>query len=147
MIALLLSLVAPLVPVLGPFLSAWRFVSPLASWLWRAVLTFIATPSNLVIAALLVASAYGFGHFKGRWAERAVWEARIEEERQLQARVTAAQDAKALKDIQELTDEITIIQGQIEEYRAAAAADPNASRICLGGDSGLRINKGRKGKP
>lgn len=123
------------------------FARAFLGWLLRAAGTFISAPSNLVIAAMLVSLAFGWGHFKGRWKERAVWEARIEEERQLQARVTAAQDAKALKDIQELNDEITIIQGQIEEYRAAAAADPNASRICLGGDSGLRINKGRKGKP
>jgi hypothetical protein len=123
------------------------FARMFLGWLLRAVLTFISAPSNLVIAAVLVAVTFSWGHHKGRVKERHIWEAKIESERRSQAIITAAADAAATKELQELNDERDILNSQIETLRAEAEGDANAARICLGADSLRRINQGRQGEP
>lgn len=131
-------------PGLGTVLFFARFI---LGWLLRATLTFISAPSNLVIAGMMALVVFSWAHHKGRVKERGIWEAKIESERRSQNIITSAHDAAATKDLQELQDERDILNSQLETLRAEAVADVSVDGKCLGADSLLTINKGRKGKP
>lgn len=119
----------------------------LFGWIFRAALTFISAPSNIVIGALIFGVAFTWGNFKGKYRERHKWEALIASERRSQSIITDAQEAKAAKDLKELQDERDTLNSQLETILAEARADADAARVCFGPNSLQRTNRGRKGKP
>lgn len=109
----------------------------------KACLDFILKPSNLAIAGVLCLLAFGTGWFKGSAHKERVWVARIAAEREKQAQIVFRADNEALETNRKLQEELDQSNAQINDLLIAAEKDANAGRVCLGGDSLKRINKGR----
>lgn len=133
-----------LLAMIGPL---WTWFIPIFTGAFRRFMVFASEPANLVIAALLMAVAFGYGHHEGKLKERHAWQVKIEYERAAQSKVVGATDAKAIKDVQDLETELEKTNVTITELKAKAAADANASRVCLGTNSLRRLNRNRPSRP
>lgn len=123
--------------------SACGVVLPFLGAGLRALGTFVASPSNLVIGGLIFGTTFIWAHHNGREKERGIQEVKIENERRSQSIITNAAEAKAAKDLKDLSDERDLVSSQLDTVLAEASADANAKRVCLGLESIKRINRGR----
>lgn len=133
-----------LLAMIGPL---WMWFLPIITGGFRRLMTFAMEPANLVIAAIIVAISFGWGHHEGRLKERHVWVVKVAYERAAQSKVVGVTEAQSIKDVSDLETELEKKNADIAELKTQATADANAARVCLGTDSLQRINKGRAGRP
>jgi len=114
-------------------------MSILLTMIWPLIRQFWK-PIALVIAVLAI---YLYGAHSGRMKERGIWVAKIESERRAQTAITHAHEALAIKEVEELNDNIEKQDKIIQELRAQAAASPDANKPALPIDGVRRIQRGR----
>jgi hypothetical protein len=107
-------------------------ILPLLKAFWK--------PIALILAVLAI---YLYGAHSGRMKERGIWVAKIESERRAQTIITNAHESLAIKEVEQLNDDIEKQEKLIQELRAQAAASPDAGKPALGIDGIKRVNRGR----